>query len=142
MHYLGPVDVNEDFVDSLWDRVSDIGGLHSIGDAVSREVLGKVMFGSAAVFKGPGWVIRMDLCDGYAELHPMAFGPTLFQYANEILSEIASLPLFADKPIRCIIPESLRGAKRLARMAGMTEVSKMTRMLSGIPIACSVFERR
>lgn len=141
MRCLKVVDINDTFVDELWNKVSSSGSYYSIGDGVVKKVFRKVLFDSNFVLQVETFTIRLEVKKDYIEIHPIAFGPSAFRHAKEALRDIVELRdrLFAGKPLCCIIPDGMRGAKRLARISGMTQEGKTTRPLSGIQITCEVF---
>ena len=141
MHCLKTVDVNDKLVDELWNKVSSSGSFYSIGDGVVKKVFRKVLFDSNFVLQVDTLTIRLEVKKDYIEVHPIAFGPSAFRYAKEALRDIIELrdKLFPRKPLCCIIPDGMRGAKRLARIAGMAQEGKTTRPLSGVQITCEVF---
>ena len=137
MHFLKLVSVNDTFIDRLWDRVSDSRRYYAIGDGASKDVFRKVFFQSTYVLEGPNIVVRLDESRDYAELHPIVFGAEPFIHAQEAIGDCASL--FTSKPVCCIIPSGLRGAKRLARLAGMHQSGGCVRPLSGVSVPCEVW---
>ena len=136
MPYLKAIDVDDEFVDEIWNRVSTSGSYYSIGDGVSKNVFRQMLFGSF-VLKGDGLVLRLDVKGNEIEIHPMIFGPSAFRYAKEALGEVKEF--FPESAICVIIPEGMRGAKRLAMAAGMKEAGKYSRPLSGVIIQCSIW---
>jgi hypothetical protein len=141
MRCLKTVEINDSFVDEIWNKVASSGSYYSIGDGVKKEVFRKVLFNSNFVLQTEGLLIRLEVRESCIEIHPISFGPSTFRYAKEALKDIVDLRdrLFAGKLVCCIIPDGMRGAKRLARIAGMTSVEKLVRPLSGVPILCEVF---
>jgi hypothetical protein len=137
MHFLKLVSVNDAFNDELWNRVSDSRRYYSIGDGFSKEVFRKVFFQSNYVLKGPNIVVRLEEARDYVECHPIVFGVEPFLHAREAMGDCASL--FTSKPVCCIIPSGLRGAKRLARLAGMHQSGGCRRPLSGVVIPCEIW---
>lgn len=73
----------------------------------------------------------------------MVFGLEAFRNAQEILDEIEKLceKLFDGKPVCCIIPVGMRGARRLALRAGMRKQDEVSRPLSGVVVSCEVYRR-
>lgn len=140
MPYLRLVSVNEKVIERLWDRISEAGSYYSIGDGVTKEVFSKVLFQSNFVLEAKNLAVRLELHDDYVELHPIVFGPSAFREAKKALEEISTL--FSTKPICCIIPSDMRGARRLAQAAGMRVMGMAMRPLSGVPVRCTVFEWR
>ena len=144
MHCLKVVDVDEELVDDLWKQVSGIGSYYSIGDGFSREVFQRMLYHSNFVLQAPSLTIRLVAEKDYLEVHPIAFGNSVFRHAVCAMEDIAELrdSIFKGREICCIIPDGMRGAKRLAQAAGMTETNKCIRELSGVVIACTVFTWR
>jgi hypothetical protein len=140
MPYLKAVDVDDRLVEELWGKVNGVGSYYSIADGTTKEVFRRVLFASVLVLRNESVVMRFDDKGEYVELHPMVFKHEFFRHANEAIREAAAA--FAGKPICCIIPDGLRGAKRLARVGGMVETGKMIRSLSGVPISCTIFTWR
>jgi len=144
MHCLRAVDVDDRLVDEIWEKVSGVGSYYSIADGCTKDLFRSRLFQSNAVLQGEGLLLRLEAGEGCLEVHPIAFGPSSFRHAKEALQDIVELRdrLFATKPICCIIPDGMRGARRLAREAGMTRTGTVIRPLSGIPIPCTVFTWR
>ena len=144
MHYLEAVDVSDRVVDEIWEKVSRAGSYYSIADGVTKEVFRRMLFESSILYRAPSLIIRLNFNKDFVEIHPIAFGPSVFKHAREALSEIVALRdrLFAEKPICVIIPDGMRGAKRLAKAAGMSEEAKYVRAFSGVAIPCTVFTWR
>jgi hypothetical protein len=143
MPYLKAIDVDDELVDELWEKVSSSGSFYSIGDGVTKERFRWVLFQSALVLRGPCIVVRLDVGE-YVEYHPMIFGHSIFRYGREVLEDIARFRdrLFPNKPICCIIPDRMRGTKHLAISGGMVETGRFVRGLSGVAIPCTVFTWR
>jgi len=143
MHCLEAVSVDDSFVDELWIRVSGIGGYYSIGDGITKDVFRRMLFSSAMVLQAPNLTIRLADEEKCLEVHPIAFGPSAFRHAACAMDDIVELrdKVFKEKPICCIIPDGMRGAKRLALAAGMTKSEAMVRDLSGVQVSCTVFRR-
>lgn len=141
MPFLEAVAVDEALVDDLWKRIEETGSFYSIGDGVSKEQFRKVMFESSLVLRGGSSMFRLEEHPDYFELHPIVFGPSAFAHARELLGEIEGIrdKMFAKKPICCIIPRRMRGAKRLALEAGMKATGEVVRQFSGVAIACTVY---
>ena len=144
MYYLKVVDVTDDFVDEEWKKVSDVGSYYSIGDGISKDTFRRMLFQSDFILQAPSLTIRLVSEKDYLEVHPIAFGNSVFRHAACAMDDIVELrdKHFAEKPICCIIPDGMRGAERLALAAGMTKAGKCTRPLSGVMIACTVFTWR
>ena len=144
MRYLEAVDVSDRIVDEIWERVSKAGSYYSIADGITKGNFRRMLFESSILYRAPSLVVRLNFTPEYVEIHPIAFGPSVFKHAREALSEIVELRdrLFSDKPICAIIPDGMRGAKRLAKVAGMTEEARYVRALSGVAIPCTVFTWR
>lgn len=140
MKFIEIIDVNEALIDSIWDRIKDVGSFYSIGDGASRETFSRVMYGSSAVLKIQDGFIRAEDNGAFVELHPIFFGHSAFRQANGIMDEITKL--FHGKNICCIIPSRMESAMDLALKAGMHEIGTMHRELSGVPVVCTVFIRR
>lgn len=132
--------VDEALVDEIWSKVREAGGFYSIGDGASREVLKRVLFQSAYVFRTEGGYVRLENLGKGFELHPIILGPSMVRDAKAIFEEIAKR--FPNSDICCIIPDGMKAAKRLARRIGMLEAGPFVRCLSGIALRCSVFTRR
>lgn len=144
MPCLSVIDVDDEFVDETWKRIENCGGFYSIGDGVSKEVFRKMLFGSSLVVEGEGAVVRIQIEESLVEIHPIVFGPSFFMGASLMLQELIERfgGLFSQRPICCIIPDGMRGAKRLARIAGFDETGKASRKLSGVLLLCSVYTWR
>jgi hypothetical protein len=144
MHFLKPVDVDDAFVDEEWKKVSSVGGYYSIGDGVSKDVFRRMFFQSDFVLQSPSLTIRIVAEKDCLEVHPIVFGGSVFRHAVCALEDIVELrdKHFANKPICCIIPNEMHGARRLAVAAGMTEAGKCSRSLSGVEIPCTIFTWR
>jgi hypothetical protein len=142
VRYLRFEDVGPALVDGLWDKVKGSGSYYSIGDGVTKAVFSKMLFDSALVLGGIGATFRIEKHKDFVEIHPMVFSHEFFGVAKATMEEFAELAawLFAKKRLCCIIPDGLRGAKRLARLAGFSEGSKVERKLSGVSLVCSVYE--
>lgn len=141
MHCLKAIEVNDRLVDELWNKVASAGSYYSIGDGVTKEVFRKVLFQSNFVLRAEALLIRLEVKKTYIEIHPISFGPSTFRCAKEALKDIVELrdKLFAGKLVCCIIPDGMRGAKKLARTSGMTSIERLVKPLSGVPIPCEVF---
>ena len=137
MRFLSLVSVNDKFVDALWDRAKGAGGYYAIGDGASKDVFRRMFFQSNYVLEGPNIVVRLNENLDHVELHPIIFGVEPFIHAREAMSDCASL--FTSKPICCIIPSGLRGARRLAKLAGMHQSGGCVRPLSGVQIPCEIW---
>jgi len=135
------VDVDDKFIDELWEKVSECASFYSIGDGCSREHFRKVFFESDIVARLEGGFARAEIYDGFVELHVLVFGPSFFANAKAALQKFYddSQKLFNGREIRCIIPARMKGFKMLAKHAGMAFDSQCSRLLSGIPILCNVF---
>jgi hypothetical protein len=144
MQYAKLVDVDSALVDNLWAKLESSGSFYSIADGCSKEHFSKVLFESSLVVRIEGGIVRLVDEGSYVELHPIVFGHSLFRNAATTLDELHSLTrrAFQSKPIRCIIPNRMHAAMHLAKLAGMTEIDMVMRNLSGIPIACTVYEWR
>jgi hypothetical protein len=144
MPFLKAIDVNDSLVDELWHKVSRSGSYYSIGDGVAKATFCRVLFESPLVLRGKDFVIRCELHNDCVELHPLVFGPGAFHDVRAKVEEIATYAtkLFAQKPLCCIIPFGMRGAKRLAESAGFVFHSILNRSLSGVNVRCVVFVKR
>ena len=144
MRFLKAVDIDESALGELWEKVSRSGGYYSIGDGSSEGHFREVFFASEKVLVGPSLVVRIELRDGFVEVHPIVFGPEPFRIAADAFDDVIETRdrCFAGRPICCIIPDGMRGARRLARLAGMKEAGKTERSLSGVTVSCTVFARR
>lgn len=144
MRYLEEVPVDAVLVDEMWEKVADSGSYYSIGDGMTKNVFRSMLFQSNIVLRGPSVLIRLVDMKECLEAHPIAFGHSFFHHAREALADVMGIRdrFFPEKPICCIIPEGMKGAKRLARVAGMSETGKVTRGLSGVSIPCRVFSWR
>jgi hypothetical protein len=144
MHCLSVVAVDDAFVDGLWKKVAPSGSYYSIGDGVCKATFRRVFFESALVLSGNSVVIRFENHKDYVELHPIVMGQSAFRHAKEIVEDASSAceRLFAKMPVCCIIPDGMRGAKRLAEVAGFTQKGYVERNLSGVMLRCSVFVKR
>ena len=144
MHFLDLVDVDEALVDEMWGKVSTSGSYYSIGDGVTKDVFRRMLFESNLVFKGDHFLIRGECHADCVELHPIVFGHSSFRNSKAILGEILPVveKLFAKKPVCCIIPEGMRGAKHLALTAGLERTGEVTRSLSGVELRCGVYVKR
>ena len=144
MHYLKAVNVDEELVSKLWHRVGSVGSFYSIADGASKDHFRHVLYSSDAVLQGPGVFIRLEARNGSLEVHPIVVGHEAFHFAHDMVEDIASLrdERFAGKAICCIIPEGMRGAKRLAEVAGMKQCGRCKRSLSGVEISCAVYSWR
>ena len=144
MQFAKIVDVDEGFLNSLWQKVENSGSFYSIGDGVTREHFDRVFYESSLVFELEDGIARFEVNPSYVEVHVLVFGHKFFRLAKQALAEIYEMAssIFRDKEIRCIIPDRMRGFKRLALAAGMTPRGFVDRMLSGIPIRCAVFSWR
>lgn len=141
---LSIVSVDEAFIEAAWQRVSSAGSYYSIGDGASHETFRRMLFQSVLVVKGEGFIIRVERHADCVELHPIVFGHALFRNAATVLAELTPIieRLFAKTPICCIIPDGMRGAKRLVRIAGFAPEGAVQRNLSGVMLRCSVFVKR
>lgn len=141
MRCLRIVDVNDNIVDELWKKVENLGSFYSISDGVTKSTFRKMLFESTVLLQAENLVIRISESRGFIELHPIVFGPMAFRQARYALSDVGEYrdKLFAGKPLCCIIPNGMRGAKKLAMAAGMTETGDTNRLFSGILIPCSIF---
>ena len=141
MHYLREIAVDDGLVDELWERVKHCGSFYSIGDGYSKEHFRSVLFRSEKVFRGEGMVVRLEAYHDYLEIHPIVLGPSAFRHTNEMLNELieVSAKSFYRRPICCIIPNRMRGARLLARSAGMILRGCVERNLSGVMIPCGVW---
>ena len=144
MPCLRVISVDSAFIDVLWDKVCRSGSYYSIGDGASKQSFHRVLFESVFVVEGDDFVIRAEMHPDCIELHPIVFGHSFFKNAPVILAEAILLidRLFAKMPICCIIPEGMRGAKRLAEIAGLVFERFVDRSLSGVVVRCSVFVKR
>jgi hypothetical protein len=144
MPYLEAVDVDDRLVDELWEKLSCAGSYYSIADGISKDNFRSVLFRSSLVLRGPQLLVHLSEEKDFVELHPIAFGPECFRYASEALEDVGKFceRLFAKKPLCCIIPDGMRGARALARAAGMSEAGGYKRMLSGIEVSCTIFKWR
>jgi len=138
MPFLKPVDVNDALVDRLWKSLEGCGSFYSIADGFTKEHFRKVLFASSLVLEGPNILVRLEDNKDYAEVHPIVFGPSLFSRAEEALGDVMG---FAKKPVCCIIPKAMRGARKLALAAGMRKVGDCQRQLSGVPVVCEVWRK-
>jgi hypothetical protein len=138
------VDVDDEFIDELWEKVSLAPGFYSIGDGFSKEHLRRVFFDSDIVARTEGGYARIELRDDFAEIHVLVFGPSFFVNAKAAIEELyeSNIRLFRDKEIRCIIPSRMKGFRKLAKYAGMVFESQCVRLLSGIAITCDQFSWR
>ena len=144
MHYLKCIEINDSLVDELWQKVSKSGSYYSIGDGVTKNVFRRMLFESNVVLQGESILVRLEDHNDYVELHPIVFGHSVFKNAAGILGDVVSVValLFSNKPICCIIPEGMKGTKRLAEVAGFHYNGPVERSLSGVVIRCSVFVKR
>ena len=78
MHFLKVVEVDESLVDRAWQSVSGLGGYYSIADGITKDIFRRMLFGSAVVLEAPNLMIRLQAWDDYLEVHPVAFGPSVF----------------------------------------------------------------
>jgi hypothetical protein len=138
------IDVDDEFIDSLWNKINFAGSFYSIGDGVTKDTFRRVMYASSYVLAIDGGVIRLEIGSDFVELHIIVFNHAAFRNPKGIMESIVSRlgSSFHDKPICCIIPSEMRGAKRLAILAGMTQEMHLVRQLSGVNIDCDVFMRR
>jgi hypothetical protein len=139
-----PLDVDEELIERIWNKVKDSGSFYSIGDGVTREHFKKVFFESNLVIAIEGGIARFELNDNFVEIHVLVFGHSFFRNAAETLRAIYAFAQksFQNKPIRCMIPNEMRGFKRLAQIAGMAEIGLCSRNLTGVLITCMVYEWR
>jgi hypothetical protein len=144
MPCLRAVDVDDSLVDEIWQKVSHSGSYYSIGDGVAKKTFRRVLFESPLVLRGEDFVIRFELHEDCVELHPIVFGPQAFHDVEAKIGELTSFSnrLFAQKPLCCIIPIGMRGAKRLAHSAGFAFHGVLDRSLSGVNVRCAVFVKR
>jgi len=135
------LDVDEALVDSLWGKIKDTGSFYSIGDGATKDVFRAALYKSSYVLEISGAIIRLEVGDFLVELHPIVFGPSLYEVAPKMLKEIYERfgSSFRKKSICCIIPQGMRAAKRLAVRAGMREFGPVTRLLSGVPLPCVMY---
>ena len=138
------VDVDENLIDEIWDKVKESPSFESIGDGCSRAQVHKVYFESNLVIRANGSYARFEVNDSYVEIHVMIFKHSFFRDAKENLRSLYAFAhkSFQNRPIRCMIPNEMRGFKRLAEIAGMRALGLVSRNLSGVPITCAVFEWR
>lgn len=140
MQFTKPIDIDSKFSDELWNKVKDAGGFYSIGDGSSEHHFKQMLYEADMVLEIPGGYIRVEMEGDKIELHPIIFSSEPFHKARLILNDVAEL--FKNKTIYCIIPSRMRAAKKLALLAGMSEIGVMVRGLSGVNVVCSIFVRR
>lgn len=139
MQFIKILDVDEKLVEFLWSRVSCVGGFYSIGDANSHDHFRRMLFESSFVLQAGEAFLRLEVINGGIELHPIIFGVSAVRNPSEVLASVHRSigNMFKFLPIYCIIPSRMRGARKLALRAGMTEFGDLVRNLSGIPIVCT-----
>jgi hypothetical protein len=141
MRYIKLIDVDDDFVSSLWTKVENAGSFYSIGDGYSKEHLRNVLYASNFVLSCPEGIIRFEIHSDFVEAHTMIFGHSAFSYLSDIASDIEELKasFFPDKPLCCIIPAKMKSFLRLVKAIGFAPESTFLRLLSGRPITCIKF---
>ena len=138
------VDVDEAFLESLWDKVATSGSFYSIGDGITKVHFKKVFYESTLVIELEGGISRFEECKDFVEVHVLVFGHSFYRNAKQSLQDIYHLAagIFQNKPIRCMIPSEMKGFLRLPEAAGMHKIGTQLRLLTGVPVTCTVFEWR
>jgi hypothetical protein len=135
------VDIDEELVEGLWSRIADSGGFYSIGDGVTREHFRRMLFSSSLAMMSDSVFLRFEAKEDFNEMHPLVFSHKAFNDPEASLQRAYSLGLgvFRNLPLCCIIPNRMKGLKRLAEKAGMDQSGYLERSLTGIPVSCSKY---
>ena len=135
------VDIDEELVENLWNRIADSGGFYSIGDGVTREHFRAMLFSSSLAMMSDEVFLRFEVKEDFNEMHPLIFSHKAFDKPEASLQRAYSLGLgvFRNLPLCCIIPNRMKGLKRLAQKAEMVHSSYIVRNLTGESISCSVY---